>query len=214
MQANTPQKLPSALRGFEHVNRYWDRRMNLPAAKILPGECYVSDKGEMIVTVLGSCISACVRDKKIGVGGMNHFMLPVQSTERVIDRPSLVNAELCYGNWAMEYLINEIIKRGGDRASLEVKIFGGGKVISGLNNLDIGARNTRFVLEYLEKEGLEIIAQDTGSDCPRKVLYFPDTGAVKMKRLKSRANDTVEIREKAYLDSMTKKPKSGDVELF
>lgn len=206
--------MPSALRGFEHINRYWDKRMNVPAAKILPGECYVSDKGEMIVTVLGSCVSACIRDTKLGIGGMNHFMLPVQSGERIIDRPNLINAALCYGNWAMEYLVNEIVKRGGDKSRLEVKVFGGGRVLSGLSNLDIGARNVDFILRYLAEEGLDVIAQDVGSDCPRKVLYFSDTGAVKMKKLRSRENDTVEIREKAYLDSIRSKPTQGDVELF
>lgn len=212
--SSSGKPLPAALSGFEHINRYWDRRMDLPAAKILPGECYVSDKGEMIVTVLGSCVAACVRDTRLGIGGMNHFMLPVQSTDRMIDRPNLVNAALCYGNWAMEYLVNEIIKRGGTRSKLEVKVFGGGKVLKGLHNIDIGARNVQFILEYLAQEGLDIIAQDVGSDCPRKVLYFPDTGSVKLKKLKSRANDTVELREKAYLDSMSKTTKSGDVELF
>lgn len=207
-------RIPAALKGFEHINRYWDRRMNVPAAKILPGECYVSDKGEMISTVLGSCIAACVRDPKLGIGGMNHFMLPVQASSHTVNRPNLVNAELCYGNWAMEYLLNEIIKRGGRKERLEVKIFGGGRVLSGMTMIDIGARNIQFVLEYLEKEGISIFAQDVGSDCPRKVLYFPDTGAVKMKRLNSRANDTIEQREKAYIDSMAKKPKGGDIELF
>lgn len=206
--------LPKALKGFEHVNRYWDQRIGLPAAKIMPGECYVSDKGEMIVTVLGSCVAACIRDTKLGIGGMNHFMLPVQSGDRMIDRPNLVNSALCYGNWAMEYLVNEIVKRGGLRSRFEVKIFGGGKVLSGLTNMDIGARNVGFIVDYLREEGLDITARDTGSDCPRKVLYFPDTGAVKMKRLKTRANTTVEKREKAYLDSMSQKPKSGDIELF
>ncbi|WP_370978910.1 chemoreceptor glutamine deamidase CheD [Agaribacterium sp. ZY112] len=211
------KNLPRALEGFEHVNRYWDKRMDLVAAKILPGECYVSDKGEMIVTVLGSCVAACIRDKRLGIGGMNHFMLPVQGGGRTIDRPSLVNSALCYGNWAMEFLINEIIKRGGTRSQLEVKIFGGGRVLSGMSNIDIGARNVGFVLEYLDKEGLDVHAQDIGSDCPRKVLYFPDTGAVKMKRLRVRANDTVERREKAYIESMMKNKNQdnpSNVELF
>ena len=208
-------RLPKPLDGFEHINRYWDRHMDLPAAKILPGECYVSAQGEMIVTVLGSCIAACIRDRRLGIGGMNHFMLPVQTTDRRMQRTSLVDTALCYGNWAMEFLINEILKRGGARRDMEVKIFGGGRVLSGMTNIDIGARNIGFVLEYLEKEGLAIVAQDIGSDCPRKVLYFPDTGAVKMKRLRVRANDTVERREREYMDSMLKKkPNASDIELF
>ncbi len=168
----------------------------------------------MIVTVLGSCVAACVRDARLGIGGMNHFMLPVQAGESSIERSNLANSALCYGNWAMEFLINEIVKRGGERSSLEVKVFGGGRVLSGLSNMDIGARNVQFTLDYLNSEGLDVVAKDVGSDCPRKVLYFPDTGAVKMKRLKTRANETVEKREKAYIDSMQQKPSAGDVELF
>lgn len=210
----SPKRLPSPLLGFEHINRYWDKRMHVPAAKILPGECYVSTKGEMIVTVLGSCISACIRDVELGIGGMNHFMLPVQNHNHSIERPNLVNAGLCYGNWAMEFLLNEILKRGGKKERLEVKIFGGGRVLSGMSNIDIGGRNVGFVLEYLEREGLAISSQDVGSDCPRKVLYFADTGAVKLKRLNTVANSTLEKREKAYLDSMSKTKVSSDIELF
>jgi len=207
--------LPPATRGFEHINRYWDRRLNLPAAKILPGECYVSEVGEMIVTVLGSCIASCIRDRRLGLGGMNHFMLPVQNSDRGIERASLVNSALCYGNWAMEFLINEILKRGGRRENLEVKVFGGGRVLAGMTNIDIGARNVDFVFDFLAKEKLSVVAQDVGNDYPRKVLYFPDTGAVKLKKLRSRANDTIEMREKAYMESMAKKPAvGGDVELF
>lgn len=214
MMFNTAYQPARALAGFEHINRYWDKRLNIPAAKILPGECYVSAAGEMIVTVLGSCVAACVRDRVIGIGGMNHFMLPVQTSDKMISRASVINAELCYGNWAMEYLINAILKQGGRRDRLEVKVFGGGRVLSSMTNIDIGKRNVEFVSSYLEKEGLRITAQDLGSDYPRKVLYFPDTGAVKMKKLRTRINSTIEQREKAYLDSMVSKPKSGDVELF
>lgn len=206
------QKITSpTIKGFEHINRYWDPRMRQPTAKILPGECYVSKTGEMIVTVLGSCISACIRDTRIGVGGMNHFMLPVQSGD---NSASAITSELAYGNWAMEYLVNEILKQGGRKTNLEVKLFGGGQVLSNLSNIDIGGRNIDFVLDFLDKEGLSVAAQDLGCTCPRKVLYFPDTGAVKLKRLKSRANDTIERREREYYETMTKKPDQGDVELF
>ncbi len=199
------------IKGFEHINRYWDPRMNQPAAKILPGECYVSKTGEMIVTVLGSCIAACVRDTRLGVGGMNHFMLPIRAGEK---SDSAITSELAYGNWAMEYLVNEILKQGGKKSNLEVKLFGGGRVLSNLSQIDIGGRNIEFVLDFIDKEGLRVNAHDLGSDCPRKVLYFPDTGAVKLKRLKSRANDTIERREREYYDTMTKKPDQSDIELF
>lgn len=199
------------LPGFEHINRYWDPRMNTVAAKILPGECYVSRQGEMIVTVLGSCIAACIRDKRVGVGGMNHFMLPIRNGSK---SDSAITSELAYGNWAMEYLINEILKAGGTKNNLEIKLFGGGRVLENLKQADIGARNIEFVRSFLRKEHLSVEAEDLGSNCPRKVLYFPDTGAVKLKRMMTTANDTVSRREREYLDAIVKKPDSGDVELF
>ncbi len=188
--------------------------MNLPAAKILPGEFYVSCQGEMIGTVLGSCISACIRDKVIGVGGMNHFMLPVKGGNSTDGwGGSEVSASLRYGNWAMEYLINEILKQGGHRDRLEVKIFGGGQVLA--NMTDIGSRNIEFVRAYLFKEGLKVVSEDVGDVFPRKVLYFPDTGAVKLKKLRKVNNSTVEQRERQYITSInTEEAKGGDVELF
>lgn len=206
-----PDVIKPTLPGFEHVNRYWDARMQMLAAKILPGECYVSKSGEMIVTVLGSCIAACIRDKKLGIGGMNHFMLPIRNEN---SGKGAIVSELAYGNWAMEFLVNEIIKLGGSKADMEVKLFGGGNVMSTFTRIDVGGRNIDFVLKFVEREGLKVIAKDLGSDCPRKVLYFPDTGAVKLRRLKTQANDTIQAREREYLQSVNKKPDSGDVELF
>ncbi len=211
--ANANVSLPRALPGFEHINRYWDPHMNTAAAKILPGECYVSLRGEMIVTVLGSCISACVRDPHLGIGGMNHFMLPVQR-DRATPRNSLVTPELCYGNWAMEYLINAILRQGGRRERLEVKLFGGGRVLAGLSQMDVGRRNIEFVRAYLAQEKVAVAACDLGGDYPRKVLYFPDTGAVKMRRLRSLANDVVQQRERDYMESLAGRPPASDVEFF
>ncbi len=202
-----------ALKGFEHVNRYFDPRMNTIAAKILPGECYVTTKGEMIVTVLGSCIAACIRDQRTGIGGMNHFMLPVQSEFSEKNR-DLSTSELCYGNWAMEFLINEIIKQGGKKSNFEVKLFGGGQMLNGASKLDVGGRNISFVREFLACEGLDVVAEDLGDEYSRKVLYFPDTGAVKLRKMRKVDNNTIEQREKAYIESMKEKPSAGDVELW
>lgn len=202
-------RLPRPISGFAHVNRYWDRQMGVPAAKILPGEFYVSNRGEMIVTVLGSCIAACIRDKLIGVGGMNHFMLPFRTD---LDTRAEISASSRYGNWAMEFLINEILKQGGTRRNLEVKLFGGGQVLA--NMTDIGKRNIDFALDYLAREGLSVVAQDVGGEFPRKVLYFPDTGAVKLKKLRTVQNNTLETRERHYLRTLNTAPPSGEVELF
>jgi len=207
----TDSMLPTPIQGFEHVNRYWDRRLNVASAKILPGEFYVSTQGEMIATVLGSCISACIRDRVIGVGGMNHFMLPVSGDHSSWNVNDL-DESTRYGNWAMEYLINAILKVGGKKKNLEVKLFGGGQVLANMTN--IGERNIEFATSYLVREGLNVIAQDVGGTYPRKVLYFSDTGAVKMRKIKQRHNDTVEKREEKYRKAIIQKPSSGDVELF
>jgi len=205
--------LPRPLAGFEHVNRYWDRRQGVAAAKILPGQFYVSTQGEMISTVLGSCISACIRDKRLGIGGMNHFMLPESADGKGSwETGAVTGASSRYGNWAMEFLINAILKQGGHKTNMEVKLFGGGAVLANMTN--IGQRNIDFARSYLEQEGLEVVAQDVGGSYPRKVLYFPDTGSVKMRKLKTQRNDTVERREKAYIQSISEKPAAGDVELF
>ncbi len=211
MNLSRNHELPKPLPGFETVNRYWDRRMNVPAAKILPGELYVSIHGEMVSTVLGSCVSACIRDKKIGVGGMNHFMLPSQGGGDNWEK-SNVSASSRYGNWAMEFLINEIVKQGGRKGNFEVKIFGGGQVLK--NMTDIGLRNIHFIREFLSREGLSIAAEDVGDYYPRKLLYFPDTGEVKMKKLRTTHNQTIEVRERQYCETINAAPNEGEVELF
>ena len=204
--------LPRALPGYESINRYWDRQMELPAAKILPGELYVSEHGKMIVTVLGSCIAACIRDKVRGIGGMNHFMLPVQGEFSGNWGASAGTVETRYGNWAMEKLVNEILKLGGTKKNMEVKIFGGGKVLENVS--DVGERNIMFIHDFLMKEGLSVSAEDVGGIYPRKVLYFPDTGSVKVRKLKTTRNDTIIKREVAYSASLNKEQPGGDIELF
>ena len=135
------RKLPPVLQGFEGIKRYWDNATSISSAKLMPGEVYVSGRDEMIMTVLGSCVSACIRNPKTNVGGMNHFMLPQKATSA-----STLNSDSTaarYGNWAMEVLINEILKYGGNKSELEVKLFGGGKVLDNLT-VDIGKRNIDF----------------------------------------------------------------------
>lgn len=205
-------RLPAPLPGFEGINRYWDKRLDCAAAKILPGEFYVSSHGEVISTVLGSCVSACIRDRVLGIGGMNHFMLPAKESGHDQWDDSAASASMRYGNWAMEYLINEIIKQGGSKRNLEVKVFGGGQVLKNMTN--IGKRNIDFVRAFLFREGLSVTSEDLGDIYPRKVIYFPDTGAVKMKKLRSTHNDTVERRERDYIKTIDVKPAEGSIELF
>lgn len=207
---------PPVSQGFEHVNRYWDDVHKVWTAKILPGEFYVSTTGEMVVTVLGSCISACVRDKVRGIGGMNHFMLPEQ-TEYSSDvwggNPGTSASR--YGNWAMEFLINEILKRGGRKENMEIKLFGGGQMIASMT--DIGQRNILFAYNYLANEGLTVSAADVGDVFARKVLYFPDTGAVKVRRIRDMKNNTLLDRETRYrkeVEQTASSPTGGGIDLF
>lgn len=204
---------PRAPKGFSHINRYWDKHQGVFAAKILPGEFYVSLAGEMIVTVLGSCIAACVRDRVKGVGGMNHFMLPIQR-ENMNNGPTFLSESTRYGNWAMEYLINEVLKNGGDKRNLEIKIFGGGRVLENMQQIDVGQKNIDFVRRFIANEGLYLAAEDVGGIYPRKVLYFPDTGSVKVRKLKTVRNDVVFERERNYARSINTRPAQGDIELF
>jgi len=202
---------PLSLPGFTHINRFWDSTNDTYAAKILPGQYYVTKNEESIVTVLGSCISACIRDTTSGIGGMNHFMLPMTNTEYSGKDVRLSDAAR-YGNYAMEMLINDILKNGGNRKNLEVKIFGGGKIIA--NMTDVGERNIEFALDYLQSEQLIPVASDVGLSFPRKVFYFPQTGKVKVKRLRSLHNNTIIERENSYLKEITTTPVSGEIDLF
>ena len=204
-----PRPLPPALPGYEHINRYWDRENASFAAKILPGQYYVSMTGEIITTVLGSCISACIRDRRTGIGGMNHFMLPKDGNAP----PSANNSAAArYGNYAMETLINDILKNGGRRPNLEVKVFGGGQILAQMT--DIGASNIRFIHEYLELENLYLAAEDVGGQSPRKVLYYPDSGRVRVRKLRVLKNETIIQRERQYLNKLEERPVTGNIELF
>lgn len=209
-KAAPPGPLPKSFSGFESIKKYWDPVQGIYAAKILPGEFYVTaHPQEMVVTVLGSCVSACIRDPKTGVGGMNHFMLPVdRSSGSTIEG----NAER-YGNYAMESLINAIASRGdGRRTGLEVKLTGGGRVLK--MGTDIGGQNIAFVLEYVKAEHLNLLAEDLGDQYPRKVYYVPSTGRLRVKKLVEVRNDTLFARESRYAKSLEDKPVAGDVELF
>jgi chemotaxis protein CheD len=204
--------LPAA-KGFEHVKRYWDPACDRWSAKILPGEYFVTRNDEAITTVLGSCISACIRDPSVRIGGMNHFMLPEDNSSGKsswIDGPGGLATR--YGSYAMESLINELMKLGARRDRMEVKLFGGGKILSSMT--DVGKKNIEFAKAFLSLEGFKIAAEDVGDVCPRRVMYFPTTGVVMLKRLP--ALDVVEIvqRETNYLSSLAAKKADDDVELF
>jgi chemotaxis protein CheD len=204
---------PPTLPQFEHVSRYWDNQHNCFAARLLPGEYYVSTSHEVIATVLGSCVSACIRDPRIGVGGMNHFMLPLDSSQGASAWGAAVSAATRYGNVAMERLINDILKLGGRRDNLELKLVGGGRVLAAMST-DIGARNIEFVRQYVKDEGFNVVGEDLGDIYPRKVVYFPDSGKIRVKRFAAATDHTLVDRERDYLHELDSKPIGGEVELF
>lgn len=200
---------------FDHIKRYFDQSRNSVVAKILPGEYYVTTEQEAIATVLGSCISACIWDEKRKIGGMNHFMLPLRGTDHSQARWEFHDSYSCrYGIWAMECLINELLKYGAKRESMRVKIFGGGNIIQDMNT-PIGDQNIKFALEYIKKESLDMIGSDVGGPWPRKVLFYPQTGKVLVKRLQSMHNDTIQKREVQYQSAIIEPDNiQSDVELF
>ncbi len=198
---------------FEEIlspNRYFDRNFNVEAVKILPGEYYVTTREMVLVTVLGSCVAACIRDRSLGVGGMNHFMLPDNNS----DAGTPVSMAGRYGTYAMELMINRLLKAGARRANLEAKVFGGGNVLRGFTVANVGERNAHFVLDYLQTERIPVIAQDLLDIYPRKVYFFATTGRTLVKRLRSVHNDTIVQREQKYIERIRSTDVAGDVELF
>lgn len=153
---------------------FYDAHFKADAVKVLPGEYFVHDEDLAIMTTLGSCIAACLWDRERRIGGLNHFMLPEGGGAADSGR---------YGSYAMELLINEMMKRGASRLTLEAKVFGGGAVISGMNTINVGERNTAFVLDYLKTERIPIVSKDVLDVYPRKVCFFPASGKAMVKRL-------------------------------
>jgi chemotaxis protein CheD len=191
------------------TRRYRDPRFDAIAVKVFPGEHYVTaSPDEMLVTILGSCVTACIRDPLAGVGGMNHFMLP----EAMGGGWDTASGSMRYGNVAMERLINDILMQGGIRQRLEIKVFGGGNVMKGTAN--IGHRNADFVETYLVAENLPITAHHLRGNLPRRVHYFPSTGRVMLLELQRTEEEAVVRSEGLYKSKIQVEPIAGSAELF
>jgi chemotaxis protein CheD len=212
---SNPSPLPQTDAGSDNGNqsvatrRFFDTATSAWMVKVFPGEYYVTSKtDEVLVTVLGSCVSACIRDPRAGIGGMNHFMLPhskagnwagdLQSTR--------------FGNFAMEKLINELLKAGCSRNSLEIKVFGGGNVTDTQNA--IGTDNSDFILRYLEAEGLRCVAQDLRGQLPRRIHYTPTTGKVIRRLLGTSESSAVAREERDYVSRLSQRSTGGEIQLF
>jgi chemotaxis protein CheD len=176
--------------------------------KIGPGEHYVTKRSdELIVTVLGSCVAACIRDPVAGIGGMNHFMLPESATGTWGE----ASATMRYGNFAMERLINDILRGGGKRNRLEVKVFGGAAMIA--NGATVGYQNAAFVESYLRAENMPIAAQHLRGESARRIDYAPCEGKVRMLEM-SMGLAPVARTETRFRNAMQPEPECGSIELF
>ncbi len=186
---------------------FYDAHFRNEAVKVLPGEFFVADEDLLVMTTLGSCIAACLWDREKRVGGMNHFLLP-EGNGKDGDSGR-------YGSYAMELLINELIKRGATRSTMEAKVFGGGAVISGMNTINVGERNTAFVLDYLKTERITVVSKDVLDIYPRKVCFLPHSGKAMVKRLAATNTDTLVAQERAAAQKAVPAASAGgSVDLF
>jgi chemotaxis protein CheD len=190
------------------TNLYHDRNFACDAAKILPGEYYFTVQPMLLVTVLGSCVAACVRDNISGIGGMNHFMLPDGG-----ESGQGKSESMRYGVYAMDTLISQLLRAGARRENLEAKVFGGGNVLRSFTTTNVGERNADFVQEYLGEKNIPIIAHDLNDLYPRKVYYFPQTGQVLVKKLKQLNNHTLVRREQSYANRLRTTSEISDLDL-
>jgi chemotaxis protein CheD len=188
---------------------FYDSHFKNDAVKILPGEYFVYHEDMLIMTTLGSCIAACLWDRNARIGGMNHFMLP-QGMGQGAD-----NESGRYGSYAMELLINEMMKRGASRSSMEAKVFGGGQVISGMNTMNVGERNTSFVIDYLKTERIPILSKDVLDIYPRKVCFLPASGKAMVKRLAATNPEALVAQDRAAAQrAVPASTGGGSVDLF
>ncbi len=186
---------------------YFDQHFQYNAVKVLPGEYFVSNESIAIVTVLGSCIAACLWDSRVQVGGMNHFMLPDGESSDDSGR---------YGAYAMELLINEMLKLGSRRDNMQAKVFGGGQVMHNFTTMNVGQRNTDFIRKYLQTERIPLVSEDVLDIYPRKVVYFPTTGKAMVKRLAHAHPDSLVAQEaqRGNAASFARATAGGSVDLF
>jgi len=186
---------------------YYDPALDTDVIKLLPADWKVSSDEVALATVLGSCVAACIYDPLVKLGGMNHFMLP--------DNGGGASDSGRYGSYAMELLINEMMKKGASRMTLEAKVFGGGAVISGMNSINVGERNTAFVMDYLKTERIPVVSKDVLEIYPRKVCFFPASGKAMVKRLAPANPDALVAQDRAAAKRvLPQNTGGGSVDLF
>ncbi len=192
---------------------FWhEAQFGREAVKVLPGEYFVASDDILVMTTLGSCIAACLWDRRAGIGGLNHFMLP-ESSGSPDDTAGGRGGR--YGAFAMELLINQMMKHGAARSQLEAKVFGGGQVVAGMDTLNVGERNTRFVLDYLKTERIPVVSKDVLDIHPRKVCFLPASGKAMVKRLAATGVSVFLAQERAAAAQPTPEHSgAGSIDLF
>lgn len=178
---------------------------------IMPGDYFVSWAPAEIATLLGSCVSACVWDSHRKIGGLNHFMLPDSPSEArtLADKTK----SLRYGLYAMECLINDLLTMGAKREHLSAKVFGGANITGALNTQHVGRRNAEFVIEFLKKDKIRVVASDLGGPHSRRIRFNTQTSAVRVERVAS-ANSAALQQEQRYSEKINKDPVNGDIVFF
>jgi chemotaxis protein CheD len=199
------ERLRSAPRASGEASFFFrDAAFDAVAVKVLPGEYYVSNEDLLILTTLGSCIAVCLWDRHARIGGLNHFMLP--------EGEDCNGGSGRYGAYAMELLINAMLKRGAARSALEAKVFGGARIIGGASSLNVGQRNTEFALDYLAAERIAVLSKDVQDTCARKVCFLPATGKAMLKRLAPAQPEALAASEQRL--AQPSKPAGGTIDLF
>lgn len=176
-------------------HHYFDRDLNQMAVKLLPAEYYVTTTNTVLSTVLGSCVAACLHDVDTGIAGMNHFMLPEDSDRTARD----ARESMRYGTYAMDVLIAEMVRAGARRDRIQAKVFGGGAVLANMTTLNIGDRNSDFVLRYLAEQRIPVAAQDLRGPHARRVCFVPSTGKASVRKLRAQTDVQVVQREEVDL---------------
>ncbi len=197
---------PISLLGSENLDVYWRDKWQCFGVNIKQGDYCVTDQKVVITTVLGSCISVCLHDKQTGFGGINHFMLPTKCDDNDMYRP------FRFGAFAMEQMVNQLLKQGAEKDQLEVKVIGGAKMMGKLSN--IGQLNIDFITQYINDEKLHLVAQDIAGDQGRKLAFFPSTGRLLVSRIAQIENQQLLATESKNFNKSEKLDSQHGVELF
>lgn len=190
----------------------YDRTFKRPSFEIFAGDYYVTKVQKVVLTtLLGSCISVCLKDSINNVVGFNHFMLPDKLNQENI----FASADARYGLFSMEKMINQMLKLGASKRFLEAKIFGGGKVLQTTFS-NVAQANIDFARQYLTLENIPILAEDIGGNVGRKIYFIPETFDIFVKKIVQTQNlQTMLKQENRYLQTIrNKKDEAGELTLF